>query len=82
MEEFGSISVIRLIYIIEGCSGFRGERVIREFSFKYLYARLVVVYDWIDVEDCAKEGVYSENGVGVGGFDDVMVGDNWRMVRV
>ena len=33
--------------------------------------------DWIDVEDWAKEGVYSEEDVGVGGFDDVMVDDNW-----
>ena len=34
LEKLGSISMIRVIYIIAGCSGFGGERVIREFSFE------------------------------------------------
>ena len=46
------------------------------FLFKILYARLVLDDNWVDVQDWSKEGVKSEEGVGVGGFDDVMVDDN------
>ena len=32
--------------------------------------------DSVDVDDWASDGVWSEAGVGVGGFDDIIVDDN------
>ena len=34
LEKFGSTSMIRVIYIIAGCSGFGGIPVVRKFSFE------------------------------------------------
>ena len=34
LEKFGSISLIRVVYIIAGFSEFGGKRVVRKFSFE------------------------------------------------
>ena len=43
--------MVRLIYIIAGCSEFGGKRVVRKFSLNVLYSRLVVDDEWVDFED-------------------------------
>ena len=57
MEKFGSICMVRMVYVVSCYSGFEGKRVIGNFLLKVLYARLVLDDDWIDVENWAKEGV-------------------------
>ena len=43
--------MVRVVYIIAGCSGFRGKLVVRKFSFERSNARLVVDDEKVDVED-------------------------------
>ena len=43
--------MVRVVYIIAGCSGFGRKRVVRKFSFECSNARLVVDDEWVDVED-------------------------------